>query len=139
MHKLVHNLTMFVVLYHLLVGCCCHHAHGVDTGHWHDAGGSRCVSVADEERDSHRDCDHHSGEPDSGGQRRGCHEEHCVFVVLVTDGATRLVGQSYFPTSPGATFTSVVFSSPVQQACRSLPHPCITPLRLHLMNQILLI
>ena len=37
------------------------------------------------------------------------------------------------------TSTSVVFSSPVQQACRSLPHPCITPLRLHLMNQILLI
>ena len=138
MHKLVHNLALSMVLYHLLVGCCCHHAHAhpKDSGSHHDELAVACCS--------HHDHSQREGEPSdpahsSDREHGGCDDTRCVFVVPNPGGATRLVSQvnplvlmSFAPQPAAAALVTSLTREP--------PRPAAAlPLRLHLWNQILLI
>jgi hypothetical protein len=140
MHKLIHNMTMCIVLCHLLAGCCWHHAHAAEDEFWHHARGTMAAADAHTVSDEHGECvDHRNDQPDSSGRRRTCHEGHCVFVVPVIDGTSRLVGQVSLLARPAVTDVVSVPTSCALESCRRPLHKSGTPLRLHLLNQILLI
>ena len=135
MHKIVHSLAIFLVLYHTLVGCCWHHAHAVPFPK-----PAASVSTA-------ACCDHShdepTGRPDSEGVPhhgdRGCDHGKCVFFVPPTDGSADQAEQ-VVPLSE--SFTGILRHAAILSRCRAgeAPPPAgLPPLRLHLANQILLI
>ena len=147
MHKLVHNLALSMVLYHLMVGCCCHHAHADESGPHHDELAASCCSHHGHGHSGHGHSGHgpqSEGEPSdpadgSDREHGGCDDTRCVFVVPNAGGAIRLVG----PVNPLALLgfapqpTAAVFATSFS---RETPQPAVAlPLRLHLLNQILLI
>jgi len=79
MNKWVHNLTMLAVLYHLLVGCCWHHAHGEPRA------AARQTGCALDCPDSfHHGAPHAADEPlaDGSHEHQGaCENPRCTFVL----------------------------------------------------------
>lgn len=128
MQKIVHSLTMLLVLNHLLVGCCSHHGH------------AESIAMHSMECGCHGDEEHQESSDSPRPRDGGCGEGNCYFVVPQTDGGAELVDRS----------------APVNGLCGLLPNqgyafrtnlasiedspPCgVPPLRLHLANQVLLI
>lgn len=131
MRRLAHKITVLLVLYHATVGCCWHHAHAapLEPGR----AGVKC-------------CDHKHGHneeqaptPQPHPPGGGCDGENCDFVIPQVDAGTELVEQS--------ASTDALCCKPSCATCacakplshESPPPVGRPPLRLHLMNQILLI
>ncbi|NLS92875.1 MAG: hypothetical protein GXX96_12035 [Planctomycetaceae bacterium] len=135
MHKTVHSLTMLLVLYHLLVGCCGHHAHT-------DSSNPRIEASRHTVCCGHGHREHNDGrEPEPSGHphESGCDGGVCHFVVPQADGGASLVVQS-------AAANCLYFVPPAQEHLSSSylasappPSPGIAALRLHLVHQVLLI
>ncbi len=139
MHKLVHNLTLCIVLYHLLVGCCWHHAHRSHEDYCGDAHRQACV--ADGERHL---CDgagevHASAPSVPPVEHQHCHEGHCFFVVPAWDGLARWVGQVHWVATLNTACTTESLTPLADHFTRESPQQPIAAVRLHLLNQILLI
>jgi hypothetical protein len=132
MHGFIHHLALALVLFHMTAGCCLHHAHAEclagcqDSPHW-----SGCCS----EDEDHHPCPaekphRHSTECDGG---------ECVFVVPETDSLVKLIGPFHplvavFADRSGATPTAMARLLPTWLEPSRSP-----PLRLHLLNQVLLV
>ncbi len=131
----MHSLMMFVVLHHLLAGCCGHHAHHEPSNR---GDVDSLVSVCR--------CHGHEGHDDGHGSRshpqssQDTHCDHgkCCFVVPKTDGGIGSVD--------GTNVVSIVRwgvaprIDPLAGHCSDRAPPLgISPHRLHLMNQVLLI
>ncbi len=148
MHKLIHNLALFVVLYHLLVGCCWHHAHAVEPHNRDAATESACTDHAVGKRvdgDCHGcphqqgHANHHSDQQRPGQSHRGCPNGHCVFVVPAVDGSVRLV-DNVNPLANVVPHFVATGGPQIATAASAVTPPIVcSPLRLHLVYQILLI
>jgi hypothetical protein len=123
--KLTHYLTLGALLTHLLLGCCWHHAH------------DNAPQVASADHD-----DHPCGSHEQPGRRhhdpQQCQQGKCVFVRPSHDQLTCTpLGscQAFALSAPNADLVAVRFPG------HSLPPTGahLGPLRLHLLNQILLI
>ncbi len=131
MHRIVHSLAMSLVLYHVLVGCCWHHAH------------AESAEPSGETLQSPTCCQHHHEDgrepadlphPHDGG----CDGESCDFVVPHIDGPPQLDETAV------ASLVDLDLASRIQPSSGALgseipPPGGLPPLRLHLLNQILLI
>ena len=133
MQRIVHNLAMTVVLYHLLVGCCGHHAHwdiSTPTSDDLDAAACCCHEHGDDQRS------HGEAPSQKGG---GCDGVKCVFVAPQVEGRAHSVDQP-----PGASLVRLerafrILPSPSEQAHEFPPPGGVPPIRLHLVLQVLLI
>jgi len=133
----MHNVAMYLVLTHMLVGCCWHHAH------------AEHVACCQEHSDAvffhrHEDGDHDTGDHDcphhdSPCHQNGCDEGECVFVVPEVDTTVKLIdGGHPLAIAPMEPFSGG--SAKYPSASPEAPPPSNPPpLRLHLMNQVLLI
>ena len=135
MHKSVHRLTMLLVLYHTLVGCCWHHSHAETPEVLAEAsvGATCCGHSHDEHGDRHEPSD----PPHSDDS--GCDHGTCVFFVPPTDAGTDAVDE----TAPVNGLCSDLPRHGILSASWAIgepPRPAGVPsLRLHMVNQILLI
>lgn len=135
MHKTVHSLTMLLVLYHLLVGCCGHHAHA----------DSRKASI---EASPYTACCGHGHREHNDGQEpassehsheSGCDEDVCHFVVPQAGGGAVLAVQSAAANCLCSVLPALEHLSSSYLASAPPPPAGIPPLRLHLVHQVLLI
>lgn len=137
MNKWVHNLTMLAVLYHLLVGCCWHHAHGEPRA------AARQTGCALDCPDSfHYGAPHAADEPlaDGSHEHQGaCENPRCTFVLpdpeSVPDLAS-LIGRQTVGWADLATFDC---NRPGPTILETPPPWSGPSLRLHLVIQALLI
>lgn len=135
MHKMVHSLTMLLVLYHTLVGCCWHHAHAAALSDRADVQvTASCCGHSHHEHDTGAEPADHS--PRDG---RGCEHGRCVFLVPPVDGNAGIVDAVaradviWGDLPPRGRLSSSVSTS-------ELPPPVgLPPHRLHLVNRVLLI
>ncbi len=135
MHKTVHTLTMLLMLYHVLVGCCWHHAHA-------ESPTSRADGSLNTACCGHDHGEHHDGqEPaDRPHQQDGdCDDGMCFFVVPQADGGAELVDKPAPATGLCLDLHRQSRSSRGWPPNEAPPPSGIPPLRLHLVNQILLI
>lgn len=136
MRKIVHSLTLLLVLYHSLVGCCWHHAHGEEQAPRTDA--SDDVTCCGHSHQGHD----HGREPSEAPSRNdtGCEHGKCVFFVPPTADVAGIADS--VATSNGL-YSDVLQDGIVRSKCSDVREspPCSArpPLRLHLVNQILLI
>ena len=136
MQKSIHNLMMTVVLYHLLAGCCWHHAHAQPSNRSDD---NSLVSVCC----GHNHAEHGHGHesPSQRPQRQDghCDSGKCCFVVPKTDGESGAVdGTSALHAV--CRDVSPPIHPPAGRFSNQAPPPAgIPPHRLHLINQVLLI
>ncbi len=137
MYKLVHNLALSMVLYHLLVGCCCHHAHGNNSFPHHDELAATCCSHHDHCDSSREKSNRSTNEPDR--EHGGCHDSQCVFVIPNPDSSARITSHVNPLVALGLApqVTSRVYALCTPRESRQ---PSVAePMRLHLLHQILLI
>lgn len=137
MKKIVHTLAMTVMLYHLLVGCCVHHAHS-DTALWASEIQTATCCHHDHGRGDHRQG--HSLPHNSSGEPEGCKGAKCAFVVPPLDGRSPLLqwGQDPGLTAPLAAGHAIAPASTRPTLEHSLPGGP-PPVPLHLAHQVLLI
>lgn len=136
MRKIVHSLTLLLVLYHTLVGCCWHHAHG--EGQATRADSSHHVACCGHSHEGHDHGRDPSNPPD--GNDSGCDHGPCVFLVPPTGDGVGMTDQ----VAAGKGLCVDLFHGGILPAdccdiSESPPPSGGPPLRLHLVNQILLI
>ncbi|NUQ61924.1 MAG: hypothetical protein HUU20_05525 [Pirellulales bacterium] len=142
MYRLLHSIAMVAVLAHMVFGCCLHHAHGSCGTSFGDASfaaqsagphGLRSPAVVE-----HTGCHCHAADclsHENAPEHKGCDERDCVF-IKPDDSSS---GDLFAPSIDG------LFPAPLAaHAGQSLRVPCQpvaipSPLRLHLMNQVLLV
>ncbi len=135
MHKLVHNLTMILVLYHVVVGCCWHHGHVESPAP--SVGGPINTACCGHDHDGHHDGQNPA---DHSHQQGGeCDDGMCFFVVPQVDGGAMAVDRPAFSINLGSNLSRQEGASPRCPLSEPPPPAGIPPLRLHLVNQILLI
>lgn len=138
MRPIVSFITAAAFLLHMWLGCCAHHAHADDEANCHQHT-RQLAAPADH---SHAGHDHEAGE--SQGQPTespcpadGCDESHCVFLSV---GKTDLAKTTTAALLPALASESIAafFDVPPTKLIDSggLIGP---PIRLHLLNQVLLI
>jgi hypothetical protein len=132
MHKFVHSLTMLLVLYHLLVGCCWHHAHAESPEPRVES--ASCTACCGHEHGNGRE-PAESPRPHEGG----CEGGTCDFVVPQEDGGTELAHQSVPANGLCSDLPRQERVLPDLPSNAAPPPAGIPGLRLHLVNQILLI
>jgi hypothetical protein len=136
MRKIVHSLTLLLVLYHTLVGCCWHHAHGEGQSTRPDAPEHVACCGHSHEGHDHR----HQSSEGSDGSDNGCDHGQCEFLVPPTGDdigiADRLAADNGLCL---VSFCGGILPSNGCDASESPPPSGPPPLRLHLVNQIFLI
>lgn len=131
MYRVLHKVVLFVLLVHMVFGCCLHHAHS----HPLQPADEPCVETT---------CPWHHGQDDGNGQPpqhrpggNGCEGGRCVF--------TRPESGDTPQASLGAPCVPSICTVPGPSALRGIdtadtaPDPFGPPVRLHLLNQALLL
>jgi hypothetical protein len=134
--RLVQGLAFAAVLFHAVGGCCCHHAHAESLA---------CQTEAAHDCHRHADkgtCQENHGEDGRPAEHRhgdGCGEGPCVFVVPESNG-TLVYKPVLSPTAAIIQTDTTSLSSCLLDRFFGSPHARSSPpLRLHLLNQILLL
>ena len=127
MHKWVHSFAMCVVLLHAIGGCCLHHDHAPCLD-WSEDGDilSGYTLPDDMELCSSIQCP------------AECHEGECAFVVVGPRRVVKPVTDSIRPAVVGVQPHIVPLVRTTGPAREAPPPDCGPPLRLHLLNQVLL-
>lgn len=132
MIRLFRILTAVVLMAHLLLGCCVHHAHACDDmRHSPPIRGSAFFETHCSE-----DCDKDTDHSNPGSQR--CQGEKCSFVrpsPVANDSPTQPLSVFIVPLIEGTISPKGIGSEQRFSASGRIP----MPLRLHLLNQVLLI
>ena len=132
MHRLARILVTCTVLQHALLGCCWHHAHAERPGCCHDD--SRPAATCDRSEHDH-DCACGHSHPNEAG----CGEGRCVCVLRKPPSvAELLVGADPLADAGSHVPTSGLATGAVRPP-QVLPSDSGPLLRLHLLNQILLV
>lgn len=135
MYRLVGTLALAAVLAHTTFGCCLHHAHAEAV-----TGDGECASGAGgcgDEHSGHTDCAcPHGREPSHGPCDRG----QCSFVQPEVTGGPRVSSERQ-PLAPATSFpeTTGTASRNTIDTIDRRRVGCCEPVRLHLLNQVLLI
>ena len=140
MRPLISLITAAAVLLHLGLGCCAHHTHA--------SAGNECVipaSLADAAADHGHTHGHDHSVPDSNApecpsdSHDGCHESHCSFLVTgKTTIALDTLVTALTPSTLDTVFPQAGTSSSTDWVSDTGDHLRL-PVRLHLLNQVLLI
>jgi hypothetical protein len=136
MYRLLHTAAMAAVLAHMVFGCCLHHAHAQRAG-----SGMSMADHADRLRDHPADaphaadccCDRHQESPD----HEGCGGRDCFFVKPDDCSSDDLptASDSGLPPAPIAANAGEF----PRAVCRQAGNLRLLPVRLHLVNQVLLV
>ncbi|MHB1036245.1 MAG: hypothetical protein ACYC35_15910 [Pirellulales bacterium] len=135
MNRLVSQLTVIMLLGHLVLGCCWHHAHACvpACGESREAATEGCLeglleSASNESID--QPCEQHHG-------RHVCQDNACVYLRTPVEneweadhGSIATVGVP----SPAAVLAPITLD---HRAATSSPGAILPPIRLHLANQVL--
>lgn len=128
MHKLMHTLATCMLLLHALGGCCWHHDHDMCLGCSED---SVSPIVTSGGTNAEGDCEFCQCQTE-------CDEDECAFVTSRLRSVVKAVGGS----CPSAGVCAQVFVTPSAMRARHALcgplHSSSPPLRLHLLNQVLL-
>jgi hypothetical protein len=136
MQKSLYNLMMIAVLHHLLAGCCWHHVHaGTGSG---DAEGSRVSTCSCHDQQEHDDGHGLPSEP-PGRRNGGCDRGKCSFVVSRTDDGDGGVDRTGVSGVACQNVAAPICPSVGHFSTEAPPPAGMSPHRLHLMNQVLLI
>jgi len=136
MHRLTHIVAGVTVVFHMMGGCCLHHAHAACAGECRGAPQAvDCRSCDDHGHADHYACPSERPQPHD----HGCDTAPCVFVLPETQGVVRIA-----PVEPlGSLPADVDARCPATQVAFHRAdswHPRLTgALRLHLLNQVLLL
>lgn len=136
MRGFLSSLTAVVVFVHAVLGCCSHHSHAC--GEMHDSlapiVGDHCADVRHSSTDGSeaRSADDHQGRDDCKGSR-------CEMVRRGYDRPIELSPFVYQFSGPALHLADQVSNNPffAQNLCTN--GILLMPVRLHLMNQVLLI
>jgi len=128
MHALFHRLAMCAVLLHTLGGCCWHHVHA-----GHSLG--QVFAACDHAEDDDRDQPHHRPHHDPAG----CHEPGCAFVVPEYRTFVALLARLQPLPSVSTDMSAAVSTALCRPELDAPPLAGRPSLRLHLLNQVLLI
>lgn len=137
MFKLVHSLALLTVLYHMLVGCCCHHAHAHQPVRSPQVAPATCCSG---HHHQHGEAEKPADSPQQPARQPvHCHGKTCVFVLPTSVASDRLVGQTTwlvdFCWVPPSVTVPVTTGFVADVGCFD---PGLS-VRIHLWHQILLI
>lgn len=138
MQKFLHNLMMTSVFYHILVGCCWHHAHTEPLG---ECGSDQAVGACVGHSHDHPEHDEGQESPleRPPGQDSHCDGEQCCFVVPKPGGGARLADRTSSVDVVCRDATSLVQPPVGYLLNEGAPAAGIPTLRSHLMNQVFLI
>jgi hypothetical protein len=127
LHGLISFLTAALLLAHTVLGCCSHHAHGSD-----GPAAIVCCEEQRQENDGSR-CDH------SHKRDANCQGSKCAFVrpAKVQVGDLEVAPQLVCAVSSPGDPRLILSDSPAPLFL--MPHGPVLPVRLHLMNQVLLL
>jgi hypothetical protein len=132
MHRIVHSLAACVVLLHILGGCCWHHAHAESTGCCeHSSHPAEANDLAEGDQDCTGQGSHHS--------KDGCHEAGCVFVAPELRGVVIVVRSVQGLSGPCPDVFAAASTISGRDPLGVPPSGSGPPLRLHLLNQVLLV
>ena len=135
MQKMVHSLTMLLVLYHTLVGCCWHHAHAAVPS-------DRAVAEVNATCCGHSHSDHHGSQESGDHSHRdgnGCEQARCVFLIPAADTGWDVFSSGGHSGVPCAELPHHNVLASNAATSESPPPSGLPPLRLHLVNRILLV
>ena len=132
MRDVVYRLALASVVLHMLLGCCLHHAHGdcsvVERGN--DTSESACpCHPHDHENDG--------TPPEPRPGRHECEDSQCVFTRIESRGSAEVAGALTCWVSPG-NVAAISLTEPSGDR-PDFFHIRGTPLRLHLLNRVLLL
>jgi hypothetical protein len=137
MHGFLSNVTAALLALHTVLGCCWHHAHSLAE--------ESCMTQSVERPEGHgghsdHDCDSTTPVNHDGHQSpHECQGSTCVFVRPTHDGSQ---GSSDLLMDVPLSLSPIAFASTnVRVAEKSFfaPDALLPPLRLHLVDQVLLI
>ncbi|MGD0655321.1 MAG: hypothetical protein ABSA16_13330 [Thermoguttaceae bacterium] len=123
-------LTASMLIFHLMVGCCMHHAHACDDDD--QSPPASVVVVPDDQCPAHQPDHSHHG-------RHDCQGVKCSFVRTTDDTVAKSLDQVY--KAPAALLFNDVFAPSDDSFERHFFHAgrLLPPIRLYLANQVLLI
>ena len=136
MSGLLNNLSAAILVVHLVVGCCVHHAHDCpqtcDAGHSEGMGDEGAPCDGHSHGEQGQTTDHHHGTDECQGVK-------CAYVRTANDTIAKVLLQPRL-----VHVTPVLDEDSVLQGVFSEQHTLnsgrlLLPVRLHLANQVLLI
>jgi hypothetical protein len=135
MHGFLSNLTAALLALHTVLGCCWHHAHRCTR----ECSPSLAVEAPDGcQRNAADDCGAPAASHQGQHGRHGCQESTCVFL-----GSTRWYPDAdcQFDAAPAmlASADCATADADVDRRSFFAPDALLPPLRLHLVDRVLLI
>lgn len=136
MRPIVSFITVAAFVLHMWLGCCAHHAHATEETTCHQFVAKLAdPSHAGHGHDNESPCD--KSQEDSPSPAEGCTGSYCVFLTIAKTELAKLAMVAVLPVPAIDVIAILDVSSSANLVDTEEPIPY--PVRLHLLNRVLLI